>query len=363
MPHSWRTHPDPFADVWTGVVERLTLNPGLEARTLFRQLQREHPGRFPDGQLRTFQRRVKTWRASHGPAKEVFFAQMHAPGRLCASDFTHMTDLRVTINGRPFEHLIYHFVLTYSNWETGTVCFAESFETLADGLQNALAELGGVPAVHRTDRLTAAIPPGTTGAEFTQRYRALLAHYGLDGQAIQAGRGNENGDVEQRHHRFKRALDQQLMLRASRDFTSREAYQGYLRDLFAQLNANRDAKKALEVEHLRDPRQGEHVLGVEPTDRRAGRGAPARRARGGVVRAEGGGTGAAVARSRSAPDQLPARDRLAGPQAGCVRGVPVPGRPVPDDHVPDRVRRAAVARAGASGPRVPAPAPVRGERQ
>jgi len=106
MPHSWRTHPDPFADVWTGVVERLALNPGLEALTLFRQLQCEHPGRFPDGQLRTFQRRVKTWRASHGPAKEVFFAQVHTPGRLCASDFTHMTDLRVTINGRPFEHLI-----------------------------------------------------------------------------------------------------------------------------------------------------------------------------------------------------------------------------------------------------------------
>jgi hypothetical protein len=96
MPHTWRTHPDPFADVWAGVAERLALNPGLEALTLFRQLQRDHPGRFPDGQLRTFQRRVKTWRATHGPAREVFFAQVHTPGRLCASDFTHMTDLRVT---------------------------------------------------------------------------------------------------------------------------------------------------------------------------------------------------------------------------------------------------------------------------
>ena len=251
MPHSWRTHPDPFADVWTGVVERLALNPGLEALTLFRQLQREHPGRFPDGQLRTFQRRVKTWRAVGGPAKEVFFAQVHTPGRLCASDFTHMTDLRATINGRPFDHLIYHFVLTYSNGETGTVCFAESFESLADGLQNALSELGGVPFVHRTDRPTAAIPPGTTGAGFTQRCRALLNHYGLEGQALQAGHGNENGDIEQRHRRFKPALDQQLMLRASRDFTSRQAYQEYLGDLFDQSNANRAAKKAQEVESLR----------------------------------------------------------------------------------------------------------------
>jgi hypothetical protein len=251
MPQSRRTHPDPFADVWTGVADRLALNPGLEALTLFQQLQREHPGTFPDGQLRTFQRRVKIWRATDGPAKEVFFAQVHTPGRLCASDFTHMTTLGVTINGQPFDHLIYHFVLTYSNWETGTVCFAESFETLAEGLQNALAELGGVPAVHRTDRLTAAIPPGTTGAEFTQRYRELLAHYGLEGQAIQAGHGNENGDVEQRHHRFKRALDQQLMLRGSRDFTSRASYESFHRDLFQQLNANRGEKKTLEMKPLR----------------------------------------------------------------------------------------------------------------
>ena len=251
MPHSRRTHPDPFDDIWTGVAERLALNPGLEALTLFQHLQREHPGRFPDGQLRTFQRRVKTWRATRGPAKEVFFAQVHTPARLCASDFTHTTKLGVTINGQPFDHLIYHFVLTYSNWETGTVCFAESFETLAEGLQNALAELGGVPAVHRTDRLTAAIPPGTTGAEFTQRYRALLSHYGLEGQAIQAGHGNENGDVEQRHHRFKRALDQQLMLRNSRDFTSRASYESFLRDLFQELNVNRREKLAEEMKPLR----------------------------------------------------------------------------------------------------------------
>src|SRR5215210_2384965 len=153
-----------------------------------------------------------------------------------------MAVLGVSIAPLPVGQLLYNFVLTYSNWETGTVCFAESFETLADGLQNALAELGGVPAIHRTDRLTAAIPPGTTGAEFTQRYRALLRHYGLEGQAIQAGHGNENGDVEQRHRRFKQALDQQLMLRNSRDFPSREAYQQYLRDLFQQLNANRREK-------------------------------------------------------------------------------------------------------------------------
>ena len=211
-------------------------------------MQRRFPGRFADGQLRTLQRRVKQWRAEHGPAKEVFFAQVHQPGRLAASDFTHCTDLGVTIDGSPFDHLIYHFVLTYSNWETGTVCFSESFESLSEGLQNALWELGGVPQVHRTDRLTAAVQPGVEGPEaFTQRYQALLGHYGLQGQAIQAGKGNENGDVEQSHHRFKRALDQALMLRGSRDFASRDGYEAFLRQLFAQRNAGRQARLAEEV--------------------------------------------------------------------------------------------------------------------
>ena len=208
MNRDYRTRPDPFADVRPHLDEMLRLNPGLEAKTLFADLQRRHPGRFADGQLRTLQRRLKQRRALHGPAKEVFFTQVHEPGRLCASDFTHATALEITIGGQPFPHLIFHFVLTYSNWETGTICFSESLESLSDGLQNALWELGGVPQMHRTDRLTAAIPPGEEGQVFTQRYQALLRHYGLKGQVTNPASGQENGDAEQSQHRFKRALDQ-----------------------------------------------------------------------------------------------------------------------------------------------------------
>jgi hypothetical protein len=247
MEHAWRTREDPFDGVWTWVEEQLTQNSTLEAKTLFQALQRLHPGRFADGQLRTLQRRVKQWRAEHGPAKEVFFAQEHHPGRLGASDFTHCTELRVTINGSPFEHMIYHFVLTYSNWETGTICFSESYESLSEGLQNALWELGGVPQLHRTDRLTAAVQPGAEMDVFKRRYQALMSHYGVAAQAIQAGKGNENGDVEHRHYRFKEAVDQALMLRGSRDFFGREAYAAFLKDLFAQLNSGRQARFAEEV--------------------------------------------------------------------------------------------------------------------
>ena len=250
---TWRTREDPFDDIWSHVRSLLETNPGLEAKTLFEWFQRQYRGAYQDGQLRTFQRRVKYWRAVEGPAKEVYFAQVHSPGVLCASDFTHLSKLGITIGGELFSHLLYHFVLTYSNWETCTICFSESFESLSTGLQNALWELGGVPRQHRTDRLSAAVQEVGKGdqAEFTRCYQALLRHYGLNGQKIQTGKGNENGDVEQRHYRFKKALEQSLLLRGSRDFSSRQEYEAFIRELFSQLNAGRRQRLLDELKVLR----------------------------------------------------------------------------------------------------------------
>ena len=171
--HDWRTRLDPFEAVWQEVRPLLKREPRLEAKTLFEDLQRRYPGRFSDGQLRTLQRRVKQWRATEGPMKEVMFAQRYHPGKLCESDFTHMTSLGITLGAQAFPHMIYHFVLPYSNWETGTVCFSESFESLSEGLQNALWELGGVPEAHRTDQLTTAVHKTDHPQEFTQRYRTI----------------------------------------------------------------------------------------------------------------------------------------------------------------------------------------------
>ncbi len=103
-------------------------------------------------------------------------------------------------------------------------------------MQNALWEVGGVPNTHRSDRLSAAVQEvGKSGEpEFTRRYQALLRHYRLKGQKIQTSKGNENGDVEQRHHRLKHAVKQSLMLRGSHDFSDREGYDVFLRQLFSQ---------------------------------------------------------------------------------------------------------------------------------
>ena len=250
--HWWRTRPDPFADVWEAVGKQLAEHPDLQAKTLFAWLQREHPGVYQDGQLRTFQRGVRRWRATQGPGKEVYFSQIHEPGRLCASDFTHMTSLDVTIGRQSFPHLVYHFVLTYSNWEWATVCYSESFESLSEGLQSAVWELGGVPKRHRTDRLSAAVNNLTEEREFTERYRGLMEHYGLEKEKIQARQAHENGDVESSHRHFKEAVNQALILRGSREFASREVYTTFLVELLRQRNSGRQTRLREEQAVLRE---------------------------------------------------------------------------------------------------------------
>lgn len=250
-PRHWRTRVDPFEEDWPELEKMLEINPGLQVVTLFSYLQRTYPGKYSDGQKRTLQNRVKVWRALQGPSKEVIFPQVHHPGRLSQSDFTHMDELNVTLSGVRFPHLIYHFVLTYSNWETGSICFSESFESLSVGFQNALWELGGVPELHQTDQLSAAVQKLEHPEEFTERYQSLLRYYEIEGRKIEVRKPNQNGDVEQSHHRFKQALEQALLLRGSRDFESRAAYEKFLSLIFKQRNLGRTERFKEELNVLK----------------------------------------------------------------------------------------------------------------
>ena len=250
-PHQWRTRTDPFAMDWDQIKDLLRHNPGLEAKTIFEYLQRNLDGKYQDGQLRSLQRRIKQWRATEGPAKEVFFPQVHYPGILSASDFTHMSDLGITIRGEILDHLLYHFVLTYSNWEHVQICYSECFEALAQGLQSSLWTLGTAPAKHRTDRLSAAVNKDCNPEKFTSRYQALLRHYGILPERTNPASGNENGDVEQSHHRFKRAVEQALLLRGSRDFEDISAYESFLNGILKQRNLGRKERLKEELAVLR----------------------------------------------------------------------------------------------------------------
>jgi len=70
-------------------------------------------------------------------------------------------------------------------------------------------------------------------------YEALLRHYSMSGQKTNPNRGNENGDAEQRHYRLKQAIEQSLILRGSRDFSSRGDYEHFPDQLFDRLNKGR----------------------------------------------------------------------------------------------------------------------------
>jgi hypothetical protein len=247
----WRTRKDVFQEVWEEVEQLLSTDPRIEAVTLFDHLCRKYEGRFNPSHLRTFQRRVKIWRALSGKPKEVFFPQIHHPGLMAQSDFTSINDLAVTIAGQPFDHLFYHFTLTFSNWEAGSICFSESFESLSAGLQNALWRLGAVPQEHRTDSLSAAVNNLSDLEEFTQSYKGLLSHYGLRASHNNPGRANENGDVEQSHHRFKKAVEQELLLRGSRNFETRLDYDEFLLKLLVRRNASRHDLLRQELEVMR----------------------------------------------------------------------------------------------------------------
>ncbi len=251
--HDWKTRPDPFIEVWSEIRMLLEQDAGLQAKTVLEELQRRHPDRFALGQLRTLQRRFRDWRALHGPDKEVFFPQAYSPGEQCQSDFTSMNALCVTIAGAPLKHLIYHFVLPFSNWEHATIAYSESFESLSEGLQESLWTLGAVPAVHRTDNLSAATHEliRSRGRGFTARYLELLDHYGMKPSKNHPGNAHENGDVEQSHFRFRDAVDQRLRLQGNRNFATLVEYREFLRAIARERNASRKEKLEQELGHMR----------------------------------------------------------------------------------------------------------------
>ena len=152
-----RRRPDPLAGMWENeIVPMLEAAPGIRAVAIFEELCRRHP-EMATGVRRTLERRIARWRALNGPNRDVIFRQEHPPGRMGLSDFTDMGGLGITIAGEPFGHRLDHFRLPFSGFEHAHVVLGgESFVALAEGLQNALWALGGVPEQHRSDSLSAA---------------------------------------------------------------------------------------------------------------------------------------------------------------------------------------------------------------
>ena len=111
-----RRRPGPLADIFeTEVVPILENSPGIRPVGVFEALMQRHPKLDP-GVRRTLERRIRAWRAEHGPEREVIFRQKHEPGHRGLSDFTHMGSLGVSVAGQPLDHMLYHFRLAWSGY-------------------------------------------------------------------------------------------------------------------------------------------------------------------------------------------------------------------------------------------------------
>ena len=251
-PRTWRTREDPFEEDWPGIVVRLEDAPELEAKALFEDLLTRKPEGYHPGQLRTFQRRVRDWRARHGPPKELFFPQRQRPGEAAQTDFTWTTRLGITIGGEPYPHLLCHFVLPYSNWSWATPCQSESMSALRHGVQAALVRLGRSPEWHQTDNSSAATHDLASGKRgFNEEYLALVTHYGMKPRTIAIGASHQNGDVEALNGALKRSLEQHLLLRGSRDFKDHEDYRAWLETALDKRNQLREQRLSEELPVMR----------------------------------------------------------------------------------------------------------------
>jgi len=250
----YRTRPDPFEKDWAEIEIKLAAAPELEAKAIFEWLCERDGTQYQEGQLRTLQRHISNWRVLNGNPT-VTLDQIHQAGEVLQSDGTCMNELEVTLQGEPFEHILFHSVLPYSNWEWGRVVQSESLLSIRLGLQSALLKLGYVPQAHQTDHTTAAThklgvadrqkSPSERG--YNEEYLQLLAHYGLEARTIHLSSPNENGDVESSNGGLKRAVRQHLLLRGSRNFESIAAYELFLFEIMEKRNAARQVKLDEEI--------------------------------------------------------------------------------------------------------------------
>ena len=81
---------------------------GIRPVAMFQEMMRRHPDLNP-GVRRTQERRIRAWRAEHGPEQEVIFRRDHEQGQSGLLDLTHMGSHGVSTAEQPLDHMLYHF--------------------------------------------------------------------------------------------------------------------------------------------------------------------------------------------------------------------------------------------------------------
>ena len=240
---TYKTRANPFAEHSRLIEDKFKASPKLHARTILMHLMTTFPdANYNINQLRTLERRIQPLRLLYGCEKEIYFPQEIRPGIQSQSDWTNMNSLAITVDGNTFPHLLFHLMLPYSCWESVDICYSESFDSLANGYQKAVRELGFSVALHKTDNSSTATKKARVGRDYTNRYEALMSHYQVRPIKNNPGKGNENGSVEKSHDLFKTAVDQALMLRGSRNFDTLQHYTQFLENLVNLRNSVRKIK-------------------------------------------------------------------------------------------------------------------------
>ena len=235
---AWKTRSNIFSSIWHEIEDMLTKSPKLQATTILKALIGRDPEKFQVGHERTLQRLIKDWRSSCGPDKTIIFSQHLKPGQQSQSDYTVMNNLLITIAGERFDHLLFHFMLPYSLWETASLCYSESFESLSKGFDDAVWVLGGVAPEHRTDNLTAATQDAKSKRVFTENWQEVMNYYSVTPSRNNPGISHENGSVEKSHDLLKNAIAQGLMLRGSTNFSDKIEYMKFVNTVVASRNSH-----------------------------------------------------------------------------------------------------------------------------
>lgn len=213
-PRRTRRRPDPLdGGLWDEALTWLVPTPEIDGKVLFEHLLGGHPEWVPTAgkALRTFQRRIKHWRELSGPPKELYFPQVRTPGECLQFDWTRVKpkDFAITIAGDAYDHMLAHAVLPYSNWEWAVPYLSESALSLKRGVQEALWQLGGTPAVLQTDSSSTAthqIERGSPKRAFNTEYLAFCRYLKIEPRATHVRSPDENGDVESAQGHLKRRL-------------------------------------------------------------------------------------------------------------------------------------------------------------
>ncbi|MFK5892427.1 MAG: hypothetical protein QM504_04305 [Pseudomonadota bacterium] len=91
----------------------------------------------------------------------------------------------------------------------------------------------------------------TQATLLTERYSKLCKHYGVKATRNNKGVAHENGAIESAHGHLKRKIDQQLMLRGNRDFTSLSEYEKFINLIVAKVNRQCKTRFEEEKVHLK----------------------------------------------------------------------------------------------------------------